>query len=201
MYYVTQAANAEPYIRKLLETKARLVDGILTGVVMEPTITLVTIQNPGEDSVIINPFGVETPESVIEKYGDQIKHGAFVSLIDRDTNSNTVGGLILVADREADDILYLQNNEYMSDDNAADVDQIGAVIASGDVALAEELETFTVVGNNDDGEAFVAVVTATEDTVYNVGVQAGLVDEGFENSVTIDLIVKGAHPDLEQVAV
>jgi hypothetical protein len=175
---------------------------------LEPnTHTLLTIQNPGEDSVVINPFGALTPEQAAEQYGGQIKHGAFVTLVDRDVRSgNTVGGVILIADREADGRLYLQNNEYMTEDNPhkADVDDIGAVVASCDVpedVPEPELETFTVFGNNDDSEDFVAVVAATDDTVYDVGVKAGLVDEGYESDVEIRLILKGDWSHLEPIAV
>lgn len=181
---------------------------------MEPNIiTILTIQNPGEDSFVINPYGALSPEATIEQYGGKIKHGAFVTLIDRDAGSgNTVGGSIFVADRETDGRLYLQDNSYLAEDNAykADIDDIGAVVAvvaSGDVPLdpppvdPADLETFTVFGNNDDIGAFVAVVSATEDTVYDVGVKAGLVDEGYEEDVDIVLIVKGDQSNLERVSV
>lgn len=168
---------------------------------MEPRNTIVTIQNPAEDSVVINPYAVLSPEAVIENYGGKIKHGAFVSIIERDGLDNTIGGSIFVADRETDGRLYLQNNEFLIDGEGADVDDIGAVVASGDVELeaSEELETFTVFGNNDNGVDFVAVVTATEATVRDVGIQAGLVDEGFEDSVSIDCILKGDQSTVERV--
>lgn len=171
---------------------------------MEPgSITVVAIQNPGEEAVIIRA-GALTPETAIEQFGEQIQHGAFVALTDRDYHGNTTSVTLLVADRETDGRLYLQDNSYLYPDNQykADVDDIGAVVASGDVPLPEpDLETFTVFGNNDDGEDFVAVVSATEDTVHDEGVKAGLVDEGFENSVSINLILKGDCSDLEAVAV
>lgn len=176
---------------------------------MEPSNTIITIQNPGEEAAVINPYAVLSPEDVVQQYGGQIKHGAFVTLIGRDGLDNTVGGLILVADRETDGRLYLQNNEFLTEDNAykADIDDIGAVVASGEVPLdpppvdPADLETFTVFGNNDDNENFVAVVSATEDTVYDVGVKAGLVDEGYEEDVDIVLIVKGDQSNLERVSV
>lgn len=171
---------------------------------MEPgSVVILAVQNPGEAAVIIaRDFGL-TPNGAIEQYGDQIKQGAFVSLTERDNDGNTASVALFVADRVGD-TLYLQDNSFMSDSEAPSIDDIGSTVASGEAPLTPnpaELETFTVFGNNDDGEAFVAVVTATEDTVYNVGVQAGLVDEGFENSVTIDLIVKGEQADLERVEV
>lgn len=168
---------------------------------MEPTNTIVTIQNPGEESIVINPYAVLTATQVAEQYGGKIKHGAFVSIAERNGFDNTTGGSIFVADRDTDGILYLQNNEYMND-GVCGVDTIGAVAGSADVPLEPDpadLETFTVFGNNDDNEDFVAVVTATEDTVYSVGVQAGLVDEGYEEDVDIVLIVKGDQRNLERV--
>ena len=165
--------------------------------------TIVSIQNPGDAEATNIVAESLTPTGVIEQYGSRIAQGAFVALTDRDfINGNTQRVSLFVADR-VETNLYLQNNELMQDENvAADPDNIGAVIASGQAPLAstEELETFTVFGVNDDGENFSAVVSATEDTVHDVGIKAGLVDEGWENSVKIDLIVKGDALDLERVS-
>lgn len=173
---------------------------------MEPNIyTILVIQNPGEESIVINPFGALSPERALEQYGGQIKHGAFVALIDRDAGSgNTVGGAIFVADREADGRLYLQNNEFLVNGEGADIDDIGTVVTSGEVELEvpeADLETFTVYGVNDNSETFTAVVSATEDTVADVAVKAGTVDEGFGHLVKIVAILKGDQSDLESVAI
>lgn len=171
---------------------------------MEPTVTntIVTIQNPTEDSIVINPTAVLSAEDVVEQYGGKIKHGAFVSLTERDGRDNTIGGSIFVADREVDGRLYLQNNEYLLDGDGADIDSIGSVCASGEVELDAsvvegELETFTVYGINDDHQTFTAVITATEATAEEVGIKAGLVDDGYEHLVKIAAILKGNQTGLE----
>jgi hypothetical protein len=163
---------------------------------MEPVdITILAIQNPGsEETVIVSPQRTVSPQQAADEYGSQIQQGAFVTLIDRSPHGNTVGVTVLVADRNGD-VVYLQTNDAIAD-NEVDIDAIGRVVAeSYNPEPKVELETFTVFGNNDDGDDFVAVVSATEDTVHDVGVQAGLVDAGFEGSVTISCILKGDHGD------
>lgn len=170
---------------------------------MIPNITIVAISNPGDaEATIIVASTVLSAEEVIEQYGDKINHGAFVSVIYRDGHGDTTRVLHFIADRSGN-YLYLQNNNFMADeDNAPDVDYIGAVVASG-YAYApletpeEELETYTVFGRNDDSENFVAVVSATEETVAEVAVRAGTVDEGCEHLVTIGAILKGDQSDLD----
>ncbi len=174
--------------------------------VTDASVTILAVKNPSdevENATILAERPGLTPEAVIEEFGDKIERGAFVSLTERDEGGNTTNVLLYVADRSGDS-LYLQDNGNIGPDYGADIDDIGDVIESGYAPLADpepELETFTVFGNNDDGEDFVAVVSATEDTVRETGVQAGLVDPGFEDSVSIGLILKGDHSDLENVAV
>jgi len=198
IHYFVLHETVEPYIRQLLETKEQLVESILKGVSpMEPNLVTLVVQNPGEQAeVIARDYGL-TPGTAIEQYGGQIKHGAFVSL-------SGDGVQLLVADREVDGILYLQNNEHLIDGQGADIDLIGSVVASGDVPCEPDeadLETFTVYGVNDNHETFTAVVSATEDTIADVAVKAGTVDEGFEHLVKIVAILKGDQTDLESVEV
>lgn len=168
---------------------------------MEPAdITILAIQNPGDaEATIANPQRILTPNTAIEQYGGQIKQGAFVTLTDRSVNGNTVSVTTFVADRIGD-TLYLQNNAGIAE-NEVSIDSIGGVEAQGYAPPEPELETFTVFGNNDDGENFVAVVSATEDTVVEEGVKAGLVDEGYEADVTIAAVLKGDQSGLERVSV
>lgn len=168
-----------------------------------PTYSIVGITNPKEGAAQAATdvlASVADPASIISDYGDQIENGALVSITDRDGNGNTVGQYLYIADRESnEDTLILRNNATLGDLSVF-LYEAGGEVARGESAPEAELETFTVFGNNDDGEDFVAVVTATEDTVADVGVQAGLVDEGFEGSVSISLILKGDHSDTEVVA-
>lgn len=167
-------------------------------------LTILAIQNPGETkSIIIRDVG-EPGRDAIEKHGAVIKRGAFVSFTTRDNLGNTSAVEHFIADRVSNRV-YLQDNGHfaldLDDAEAPDVDYIGAVIHSGDAAPTGGLETFTVYGNNDDDEDFVAVVSATEDTVYDEGVKAGLVDAGYEDDVAIHNIVKGDLRELEFVAI
>lgn len=170
---------------------------------MEPAdITILAIQNPGDaEATIVNPQSIITPDTAIEEYGSQIKQGAFVSLTDRNSGGNTVNVALFVADRVGD-VVYLQNNESVVERHVS-IDDIGSVVAAHGAPLTPDeadLETFTVFGTNDDGERFIAVVSATEDTVEDVGVKAGLVDKGYEADVSIAAVLKGDHSGLESVA-
>lgn len=172
---------------------------------MIPDITIVAVSNPGdEEATVFVASTVLSAEEVIEQYGNKINHGAFVSVTYRDGRGNTTRVLHFIADRSVSS-LYLQNNEFMADeDDAPDVDDIGTVVASGYAPLEtpeEELETYTVFGRNDDSENFVAVVTATEETVAEVAVKAGTVDEGCEHLVIIGAILKGDQSDLDRVSI
>jgi hypothetical protein len=168
---------------------------------MEPTsITIVAIQNPGDaEATIVNPQEIITPDDAIEKFGTQIEQGAFVSLTGRSINGNTIGVQILVADRSGAS-LYLQDNEFMQDEEtAADVDNIGKVIASGYAPLPQ-LNTYTVFGSNDDGERFVNVCTAeTPEEAAKQTKTAVLVDAGCESMVDIVIVLTGDHSDAEAV--
>jgi hypothetical protein len=189
-----QSANAGLFIANLLEAK-KLADGTLKGAYMEPTI--LAVQNPGEETILIPQVGTDL-EDIIINYGSQFEHGAFVALIEKDAFGQVRTIRQFVVDKITDGQTYLQDNSYMSEDGAANVDHIGAVVSAGfpdDPTPEEELETFTVYGVNDDDEAFSAVVSATESTVESVGVQAGLVDEGFESHVKIVAILKGDQTD------
>jgi len=191
---------------KLLESKSDLIDSITKGASMNPDITVLAIQNPGEEAEIFRIPSVDA-YGAIDNYGEKMQHGAFVSLTARDSQGNTTDVKLYVVDRIGSTV-YLQMNDRLQDEEAPSIDYIGGVVASGEAPLPTppvpepepvELETFTVFGNNDDNENFVAVVSATEDTVHEVGVQAGLVDEGYEDQVDIVLIVKGDHSDAEPV--
>lgn len=168
---------------------------------MEPTsITIVAIQNPGDaEATIVNPQEIITPDDAIEKFGAQIEQGAFVSLTGRNIKGNTTGVQILVADRSGDS-LYLQDNEFMQDkEMAADVDNIGKIIASGYAPLPQ-LNTYTVFGANDEGERFVKVCTAeTPEEAAEQTKIAVLVDAGCAHLVKVDIVLTGDHSDAEVV--
>lgn len=171
---------------------------------MEPgSITVLVVQNPDEEATVVARSPGLDPDSTIEEYGEQIKRGAFVALIQRDRLSNTTGGELFVADR-IDSTLYLQTNAYMSDDGGASVDDIGPSIAAGYAPLPEpvELNTYTVFGTDDDGERFSNLCTA--ETAEQAAAQtktAVLVDEGCEHLVTVDIVLTGDHTDAEAVNV
>lgn len=168
-------------------------------------IAILAIQNPGEDTALeihidFDPDGGAL--EAIEQYGADIQRGAFVSITQRDYHGNTKSVTHFIADR-AGEQLYLQSNDWMYDkESSANVDQIGAVVASARAPLSKpepELETFTVFGNNDYGNDFVAVVAATDATVHRVAAAEGCVDLGDEGQVDIHVILKGDYSNVESI--
>lgn len=173
--------------------------------------TIVAITNPsdeGAESHIVEELaGLVVPRRILEEFGDRLEDGAQVAMIG---GANGVGRVWqYIATRDGETVALRSNNglagraegERFIDfvENADDAHKY--LIEVVGLPPEPELETFTVFGENDDGERFVAVVSATEDTVNDVGVQAGLVDDGFEHYVRIDLILKGDHSDLESVTI
>lgn len=160
---------------------------------------LIAITNPSDESAesgfVHTQDGYITVESIIPEYGERIEDGAQIVIV---TNGPRPRVWQYVAERVGDDI-WVRVNNTLSD--YIDTEDVGPCVAQGSVATAPDLETFTVFGENDNGERFVAVVAATEDTVEDVAVKAGLVDEGFESDVDIHLILKGDQSDLETVTV
>jgi hypothetical protein len=163
------------------------------------------IQNPGVAvaQVIVGPPGL-TPPEIISNYGGKIAQGAFVSVAEFNAYNLPTGGGVFVADR-IDDHLYLQDNSGLAErEEGPTIDAIGEVINSGYAPLdapPEQLETFTVFGLNDDGEAFTAIVAATEDTIETVGRTAGATSWGGAADVELQLIVKGDASGWERVTV
>jgi hypothetical protein len=159
---------------------------------------LIAITNPSDESAeagfVHSQVGHTTVESIIPEYGDKIEDGAQIVIVDDGPDPRVWQ---YIAERAGDEIFIRANNTIAL---YIDTEEVGPCIVRGSVAPATELETFTVFGNNDYGEHFVAVVAATEETVYDVGVQAGLV-EGYENSVSIAAILKGNQSHLERVKV
>lgn len=155
---------------------------------MNPYITILAIQNPGRpEAVIIRHRGALSPPTVITKHSAKIEHGAFVSLTERDIDGNTRSVSHFIADRTPNQ-LYLQNNDYMQDDTAPAVNEIGAFVAGGIAKpIQVELETFTIFGKDDNDEVFVTIVDATEDTAR----------DGFGADV---IIFKGDQSELEIVS-
>ena len=167
--------------------------------------TLIAITNPSDEAAqagIVHDFGSGTmyPERILELFGDKLEDGAQVTMVD--------GGSVwqYLATR-LDDSIALRSNNALGDGSFIDYMEAGDangeyMVTSAWVPLASspeaELETFTVIGVNDAGEDFVAVVSATEDTVRDVGVQAACVG-GYEDCVHVDVILKGEHSDLERV--
>lgn len=168
--------------------------------------TIIAIKNPEETPLVIDDGFVLDGNEVAEQYGKQIKRGAFVTLIDVDYDGDADGDAELyIADR-VEDRVYLQSNDQVGDGGNS-IDAVGSVHTYADDVPLEsdepdpaDLETFTVFGNNDDNENFVAVVSATEETVREVGINAGVVDEGCEGMVDIVLIVKGDQSSAEVVS-
>lgn len=187
--------------------------------------TLIAITNPSdpsaEASIVRNvDYDAGCPEGILENFGDKLEDGAQVVMVKRERvwqylatrESPPPGGFdsgsialrnnnALVRDSRYDNDAFI---DYMNGSDNFDIIAMGNYPLASDVAAEatdEPLETFTVFGNNDDGEDFVVVVSATEDTVREVGAKAGLVDEDYVDLVDINLIVKGEHPDLECVNV
>jgi len=149
----------------------------------------VAITNPSDSAAkagVVENVGFWSPRSLLEQFGERIEDGAIISVFD--LGGITPGVWQYIAERYGDEI-KLRTNNTLSD--YFDTANAGETIDAFTIAAAAELETFTVYGVNDDGEGFTAVVNATEDTVEDVGVQAGLVDEGYEHAVKIVAVLRG----------
>ncbi len=171
---------------------------------------LIAITNPSDASAeagtVQSISGICTPKFILEELGEKLEDGDQVVMVEDDR----VWQYLVTRSSNEAPIALRPNNalgvdaRYGDGESCIDHEQWrqGEIIECGTQKLVSEgeLETFTVFGNNDDGEDFVAVVSATEDTVYDAGVQAGLIDGGYEQWVTIDLIVKGDESDLERVS-
>lgn len=211
-HYLLQAAKAEPMLRKLLEAKRPLADDILKG----GSMSLIAITNPSDESAESGivyeaaPFETFTPNAILNKFGSKLEDGAQVTMVE----GNRVWQYL--ATRDGSSIALRSNNALAADAGDQDEDSeffwfvtgrsggsdsiIDSTVAPLELPEAE-LETFTVYGNNDDDENFVAVVSATEETAHEVGVAAGVVDKGYENDVKIYLILKGDQTDLATVSI
>jgi len=156
---------------------------------------LIAITNPNDESAeagfVHSQVGHITVESIIPEYGDKIEDGAQIVIVDDGPDPRVWQ---YIAERHADKMCIRVNNTMMP--YTCDV---GPYVTYGTV---DELETFTVFGINAEDEHFVAVVAATEDTVYRVGREAGCMNEGHEiHDVYIDIILKGDQARLERVTV
>lgn len=176
--------------------------------------TLIAVTNPSDESaeagIVDQRSLVGHPEGILREFGDRLEDGAQVALVE----NGRVWQYIVTRDDENPESVALRSNNSLAADKRAEgerfidyvndtPDAFDYIIEVGYYPLesAAALEEFTVYGINDDGEPFTAVVAATEATVYDAGVQAGLVDEGFENSVKIVAVFKGDQSDLERVPV
>lgn len=160
---------------------------------------LIAITNPSDESAqsgfVHTQTGHVTVESIIPEYGEKIEDGAQIVIVS-DGPAPRVWQYI--AERVGDDI-WIRVNNTLSD--YIDTEDVGPCVAQGTVTATEpevELETYTVFGENDDGEQFRAVVTAANPAAAKAaGIQAGLVDEGFERDVDIAAILKGDVTDVD----
>lgn len=156
--------------------------------------TLIAITNPSDESAqagfVHTQGGVITVESIIPEYGDKIEDGAQIVIVD--DSFPTINVWQYIAERCGDEVwLHVNNTARLY----VDIDDVGPVVAQGTLTAPEpevELETFTVFGENDDAEAFRAVVTAASPAAAKAaGTAAGLVDEGCEDMVRVDAVLKG----------
>lgn len=164
--------------------------------------TTVVITNPGEDAQVIKALESLTPQSVINNYHESIERGAFVAVIDIDSYYNTFDVKQFIADKTATTV-FLQDNSRvpaLEEEDGADIDEIGAVVSSLEITPPVTLVPFTVFGTNDDDEAFTAVVSATEETVYEVGRVAGSTLPGYEGDVVIALVLPGDQSGIDRVS-
>lgn len=155
--------------------------------------SIISIQNPNETEEVIAPGYLVDGSELIDSYGEKIKYGAFVVIIDLDDQDEPDGDSeTFIADR-IDDTVYLHTNSALTSRESGLIDRLGSSYWSGDApeANTEPQEEFTVFGTNDDGEKFVALVTATPATVVEEGRKAGATVEGYEDQVTVVLAVKG----------
>lgn len=140
---------------------------------------LIAITNPSDGSAearIVEEIGASTPYHILERFGHKLENGAQVVIIKGDR----VWQYLVTRMPDDKDRIDLRSG-------------LGVIIATRSQRLMPDaaLETFTVFGKNDGGENFTAVVWATENTVHDVGVSAGLIFAGREEDVDIYLIVKG----------
>jgi hypothetical protein len=216
-HYYEQATIASAMWEKLL-AKPVNIESILSSTKGGTMSGIIAITNPSDESAeagIVEeiPYPGLTPRTILERYGSKLEDGAQVVM----TNIDNSRVWQYIATRETDgteSIALRSNNGLAREDGDQTFIQFVAagpghgefIIEVGDYELERpeppvELETFTVYGENDDDERFVAVVSATEDTVREAGIKAGLVDEGYEADVRIDLILKGDQTDLEVASV
>jgi hypothetical protein len=160
---------------------------------------LIAITNPVHESAYAefthNQSTPITLESIVPKYGDKIENGAQIVIVSDDPTPRVWQ---YIAERNGD-YIWIRTNNNLSD--YIDTEDIGPSVAEGTVTPAEpeaELETYTVFGEDDDGERFRAVVAASSPAAaYVAGIQAGLVDEGFEHDVAIAAVLKGDVTDID----
>lgn len=157
---------------------------------------LIAITNPSDESAeagfVHTQVGYITTERIIPDYGDKIEDGAQIVIVSDGPNPRVWQ---FIAERVDDDIWIRVNN---TTGDYIDTEDVGPSVASGSVEPEAPLETYTVFGENDDAEPFRAVVTATSPAAAKAaGIQAGLVDEGFEHDVDIAAVLKGNVSDVD----
>lgn len=154
---------------------------------------LIAITNPNDSSAqagfVHTQVGHITVESIIPEYGDKIEDGAQITIV---TDSPSPLVWQYIAERVGDDI-WIRVNNTLAD--YIDTEDVGPAVAEGSVTPPEpevELKTYTVFGENDDSEQFRAVVTAPDPAAAKAaGIQAGLVDAGFESDVDVAAVLEG----------
>lgn len=163
------------------------------------SVTTGVIQNPDAEPITVRSNYDISNEEFIVKYGSEVKKGALIALFNFDTGL-LVNSRQFIADRIQNRV-YLQNN-VLADKDSCSIDAVGEIVEDGLAPLENDtpaLETYTVFGFNDNDERFTAVISSTDEAVYDDAVIAGLVDPGYEYLVRVAAIFRGDYSDLEQV--
>lgn len=173
--------------------------------------TLIAVTNPSDKSAesgfVVEPEFLPTPERILAEYGGKLEDGAQIAFIEGEGEDTRVWQYIATRDPNNPESIALRSNNALAADAGPSGEEFifyvnqrqggnASIIESAHVALEADapLETYTVFGENDDSERFVAVVTApSEAAAYDAGITAGCVDEGWESDVRIDLILPGDH--------
>lgn len=176
---------------------------------------LIAITNPSDESAeagfVITPEFVPTPSRILEEYGNKLEDGAAVVFIEGEGAGTRVWQYIATREPNHPASIALRSNNALAADAGDSGEEFifyvsgrrggnSSIIDSANVPLEAEIElkTYTVFGENDDGEQFRAVVTAPDPAAAKAaGIQAGLVDEGFEHDVDIAAVLEGDVTDVD----
>lgn len=157
---------------------------------------LIAITNPSDKNAQAGFVHTQTAaicvEKIIPEYGDRIEDGAQIVVVS-DGASPRVWQYI--AER-CEDKIWIRTNDDLN--QSVDTVNVGPCVAFGDITPLEpvELHTYTVFGWDDDGQEYTYVCTAESPEQAAERTKAAVVvDPGYENQVSIDLILSGDHSD------